>query len=76
MSKPIQLPPCHNWREVNLGASLIAFACDCGATFVQDLQDGSVTYEEGEGHDEDDKASEVRAVGPNWRNFGACRRTF
>lgn len=46
------LPEGHDWTEVNVGASETAFECGCGASFFHDLQDGSVSYDEGEGHDE------------------------
>ena len=43
--KTVKLPKGHEWIEVNVGASVIAFECvKCEATFTHDLQDGSYDY--------------------------------
>lgn len=38
----VALPTGHTWKEVDLGAAVVAFECQsCGEVFVHDLMDGS-----------------------------------
>ena len=51
MSKPIKLPEGHKWEEIKHSpAAETWFQCfKCGASFVHDMIDNSVEYENGDG---------------------------
>ena len=50
----IQLPPGHNWKEINIDSTHTDFICECSATFSIDLTDNSIEFEEGEGHENEE----------------------